>query len=162
MTSERDVGISISRAENNDIPNIIKIALELNLSFWSKADYELELTNKDGIFLVAKEKINEQTIGFMVARLIMPSTNHFAEIYNIGVTLQFQRNSVGKHLISELLILCHKRGISEIWLEVRSLNNSALEFYKSIGFIVSDKRKNFYNNPVDDAFVLSYEVLHIN
>jgi len=41
-----------------------------------------------------------------------------------------------------------------VLLEVRKSNASAIRFYEGFGFKVLGERKDYYSNPIEDAFVM--------
>lgn len=67
------------------------------------------------------------------------------EIDYILVLEQYKRNGIGKKLINYL----NNKNIS---LEVRESNNCAIEFYKSCGFKIVSKRRNYYKN--EDGYLM--------
>ena len=50
-----------------------------------------------------------------------------------------------------------QRGITRIVLEVRVSNDPAIRLYERHGFLVVGTRKNFYEKPVEDAYVMVRE-----
>ena len=146
--------ITINKAVKSDVAEIIKIASEGNLSYWSFEDYCNEVERSNSVLMVAKS-VNEN-VGFISARLIINSYT-FAEIYNIGVAETQRNKKIGKKLLLELFDKCMQAAIQEIWLEVRISNLTAITFYKKMGFEIVHTRKNFYANPSEDALVMRYK-----
>ncbi len=50
-------------------------------------------------------------------------------------------------------------GMRRATLEVRRSNNAAVELYKGLGFEIRASRRNYYDNPVEDALLLWSERL---
>ena len=67
-----------------------------------------------------------------------------ADILNIGIDPDFKRQGYGSALLNHLIEELKKRHISEILLEVRAGNKSAIRFYKRQGFKEISVRKNYY------------------
>ena len=67
-----------------------------------------------------------------------------ADILNIGIDPDLQRRGYGKGLLNHVIKELRKRNIGEIFLEVRSGNKSAIQFYKKQGFKEISVRKNYY------------------
>jgi ribosomal-protein-alanine N-acetyltransferase len=59
-----------------------------------------------------------------------------------------------KTVIEAVFAECYKRGINSISLEVRESNVLAISLYQSFGFKIEGKRKDFYKNPRENAFVM--------
>ena len=45
-------------------------------------------------------------------------------------------------------------GCNDIFLEVRVSNRDALHLYRKLGYEVLSVRKNYYSDPVEDAYVM--------
>ena len=67
-----------------------------------------------------------------------------ADILNIGIKFDFQRQGHGRGLLNHLIEELKKRDIGEILLEVRAGNKSAIPFYKRLAFEEISVRKNYY------------------
>ena len=48
-----------------------------------------------------------------------------------------------------------KRGVSTWHLEVRQSNESAIRLYESLGFVQDGLRKGYYEEPKEDAVLMS-------
>lgn len=82
------------------------------------------------------------------------------EIYNLAVNPNFQKKGIGHHLINQLLNYTIHLKPRAIWLEVRESNKNAIKFYKKNKFTEVFKRKNFYNNPVEDGVVMKRSLIN--
>lgn len=78
-----------------------------------------------------------------------------AEIARIGVIKEMQRQGAGRALIAELKKLCREENITKILLDVRESNKAARALYESAGFREDGVRQNFYDNPKEDAILMS-------
>ena len=76
------------------------------------------------------------------------------EIYNIAIKPCFQNRGAGQKLIDHLFASTEKFRQKKIWLEVRKSNFKAIGFYEKNGFRRIYERRNFYNNPVENAIVM--------
>lgn len=77
-----------------------------------------------------------------------------AEILNLAVESNRRRRGIGSWLIREAIAECKSSGVKRIFLEVRESNRGAREFYASMGFRDMGRRKNYYQQPVEDALLL--------
>ena len=79
------------------------------------------------------------------------------EIIKIGVMKSYQGKNYGTHLITKI----KKLSIRKIFLEVSSLNKTAIKFYEKNGFKIIGVRKNYYtlrDNSKVNAIRLLYEL----
>ena len=78
-----------------------------------------------------------------------------AEIPNVCVKASARKQGVGKMLMNALTEEAAKLGIATLFLEVRESNGAARALYKSLGFKEDGIRKNFYEQPVENAVLMS-------
>ncbi len=143
----------ISRAHPEDVPDLVEIQTECELSPWTSEGYRSELERPDSVILIARDT-DGRRVGFIVGRVVDNPGKPEAEIYNIGIRPPFQHRGIGTQLLSEFLDLCRKQGVTAIWLEVRVSNLGAIAFYGAHGFVGQDRRRSFYSDPIEDADVM--------
>jgi ribosomal-protein-alanine N-acetyltransferase len=51
-----------------------------------------------------------------------------------------------------------RRKARKVILEVRKSNNPAINFYLKFEFRIAGERKNYYSNPIEDAYVMELEI----
>lgn len=78
-----------------------------------------------------------------------------AEIPNVCVCSGARNKGVGRQMLKRLLEEAEKLEISIVYLEVRESNQAARHLYESLGFTFDGIRKNFYEQPVEDAILMS-------
>ena len=118
---------------------------------WSAQGFADTLCREDVLFLVAYEK--ERLLGYVGVYC----TADEGEITNVAVAQSARRCGVGRALLQELIGKLVQRGIFRIVLEVRVSNEPAICLYRQEGFAVVGTRKNFYEKPTEDAYVMVRE-----
>jgi len=100
-------------------------------------------------FIVAERL--QKIIGFIIGVKTSPDK---AKILMLSVSEFYRKKNVGSTLLNRFIseIVTEKVGIVE--LEVRTDNKKAIEFYKKHGFIIADKKIEFYQNG-EDAFTMN-------
>ena len=78
-----------------------------------------------------------------------------AEIPNVCVKASARQQGVGKRMMTVLAEEAKKLDITTLFLEVRESNVAARTLYKSLGFEEDGIRKNFYEQPVENAVLMS-------
>lgn len=76
-----------------------------------------------------------------------------AIINNIAVREPFRRRGIGTALIEAALGECG--GCSSLTLEVRVSNSAAIALYERFGFTQVGRRRDFYDDPPEDAFIMT-------
>jgi ribosomal-protein-alanine N-acetyltransferase len=109
--------------------------------------------NHRRIALVA-ENAHREVLGFAIASLISPQ----AELETLVVAAEAQGRGIGRALLSRLLAAMKTFSITEVTIEVRPSNHSALSLYRSFGFIQVGRRSLYYADPAEDALVLTARI----
>lgn len=142
--------MTVRRATISDAKEIFAIEMECFSVPWSLDSIETELLNEDKKLYYVIEDANG-VVGYAGAWLVYDE----GQITNIAIRPSARRQGFGAKLTSALIEECFKRGMHEIFLEVRISNLSALSLYRQLGFTVKGMRKNYYSEPKEDAYIMS-------
>ena len=118
---------------------------------WSVQGFADILRREDVLFLVASE--GDRLLGYVGVYC----TADEGEITNVAVSKEARRRGVGRRLLEALTEALAKRAIFRIVLEVRVSNEAAIRLYEQMDFVVAGTRKNFYEKPTEDAYVMVRE-----
>ena len=105
------------------------------------------------VYYIAWDALQEGVVGFAGIMVIAEDS----ELLNIAVDPKFQHKGIGTLLMDKIVEESWKNGADRIFLEVRSGNTKAQQLYKQYCFKVIGERKNYYNNPTEDAWVMSLD-----
>ena len=142
--------MTVRRAMIEDAKEVFAIEMECFSVPWSLDSIETELLNEDKKLYYVVEDANG-VVGYAGAWLVYDE----GQITNIAIRPSARRQGFGAKLTSALIEECFKRGMHEIFLEVRISNLSALSLYRQLGFTVKGMRKNYYSEPKEDAYIMS-------
>lgn len=116
---------------------------------WSRDAFTKELTsNKHSIYMVVEEESS------ILAYAGLWNIVDEGYITNIAVKQDRQGEGLGKKVTQALIEEGKKHNILSFTLEVRVSNKNAINLYKKLGFEIYGVRKNFYDKPKEDAFVM--------
>lgn len=119
---------------------------------WHKESFIEMIEHKDAMYLVAEEKNHP---GRVIACCGMRHIVGEGDISNVVVHPDFRKRGVAYDMLTELLSRSKKKyGITEYTLEVRCSNAGAIRLYEKLGFVNEGIRKNFYEEPVEDAIIM--------
>jgi [ribosomal protein S18]-alanine N-acetyltransferase len=90
-------------------------------------------------------------IGFIAGHIVAG----ICELQSIAVCAAVRRAGIGRALLARLAEWARSQGASRVELEVRAGNHTAISFYAAAGFATDGLRRFYYNNPPDDAMLLS-------
>lgn len=152
--------------EKNAVPKVRRMTMEdgaavaemehqLFPDAWSEKSILETLEQTNTICLIAQKA--GRTAGYLLAYTAADE----AEIARIAVVKELQRQGAARALLAKLESVCGSEGIKKILLDVRSGNGAARALYTSTGFKEDGIRQRFYENPVEDAILMSRE-LEIN
>ena len=77
-----------------------------------------------------------------------------AHILNLAVHRDHRRKKIGARLLSLLLDVANRHGITRVTLEVRASNTTAQAVYRRFGFTPVAVRENYYVLEKEDALVM--------
>jgi ribosomal-protein-alanine N-acetyltransferase len=150
---------NVRAAVETDLPKIMEIAAQAGTAAqWNPAEYKklfAEDTRRDCAALVIEQNgkgVGSNVVGFIVGRQLGDEW----DIENIVVAGAAQRAGLGSQLLTEFLKLVHGRGGRAIYLEVRESNLAARALYRKWTFLETGRRKEYYENPPEDALLLRF------
>ena len=133
-----------------DIPELVALEEELfpeqpwsDVAFWS----ELAHVPATRWYMVHEDA--DGIDGYVGLMAVPPE----ADVQTIAVSTRAQGNGLGRELLSALIDEARRRECSQVFLEVRSNNASAVTLYESVGFERQAVRTDYYG-PGRDAVVM--------
>ena len=119
---------------------------------WSRYAFSSLFEQAHARFQVACEPRSGTLTGYIVTWVIVED----AEIANLAVAPEWRRQGVGGQLLDTVMTEAKAVGVRRIHLEVRESNVAAQRLYEGRDFAVVGRRKRYYQNPVEDALLLTY------
>lgn len=119
---------------------------------WHKESFIEMIEHKDALYLVVEDKNNP---GRVIACCGMRHIVGEGDISNVVVHPDFRKCGIAYAMLTELLSRSQEKyGITAYTLEVRCSNAGAIRLYEKLGFVNEGIRKNFYEEPVEDAVIM--------
>lgn len=117
-----------------------------------------DITEFDTKFLDKKSEYEQNFVaeynGIIVGLLNYSLIYERIELNYIWVKKEYRRKKIATDLLN---IMLEKDNIENITLEVNENNQSAIELYKKLGFVIISKRENYYNG--QDAYLMMREMI---
>ena len=139
----------IRKARTGDIEAIMEIEDRQFLHPWKKKYFIAEISHDISYFYVAEDERTKEILGYIIFWII----EEMLELHHIAVSGRHKRKGIGKQLFYFMLKTGEQEKVEEIFLEVRTSNIEAITFYESFGFKLVGTRKDYYNNPREDALI---------
>ena len=115
---------------------------------WSEKGFCDAIAMEQNIFLVAEEE------GEVCGYIGMYQALDEGEITNVAVAPDKRNSGIGFKLMQAAIEEAREHGITQIILEVRLSNASAIHLYEKCGFVNCGVRKGFYDFPKEDAYIM--------
>lgn len=141
-------GIKIRRLVTKDADAIARLSDSTpQAGKWEASNYSrlTELGMEGWVALV-----NEQIVGFLIVRCAASEL----EILNVAIAQEFRRTGIATALLAHCLKESSQQGARKVFLEVRESNHPAISLYQRIGFHISGRRNQYYQDPSSENAVL--------
>ena len=112
---------------------------------------EEELFNPQASFLAAEGE-NGQVLGYAGLQVVLDE----GYIANIAVDPKWRRQGLAGELL-EVYCRFAQAHLAFLTLEVRASNEAAIALYVKHGFVQAGVRKNYYQDPKEDALIMTRE-----
>ncbi len=149
-TKQASVSVHIRWMIRRDMASVLDIEANCFEFAWTEDDFIRCLRQRNCIGMVAE--VEGDVVGFMIYELHKTRLH----ILNFAVDPDYRRRHVGRAMLDKLLgKLSHERR-NRIMLEVRETNLEAQLFFKSLGFRAISVLRDFYDDTVEDAYLMQY------
>ncbi len=136
-----------------DLDGVLRIEREVHAHPWTvgnfsdalRSNYQCKVYEKDGIML-----------GYAVLMLAVDE----AELLDIAIAAQHQRQGWGRNLLEEMMALARRHDMRRMVLEVRASNVAAIGLYRRAGFTDIGLRRDYYpaERGREDAILMGREL----
>lgn len=140
-----------------DIPQVAEIEKNSFSQPWSVKGFADALELPDTIFLVAEESVANScgdTCRVVLGYIGMYVSLDESEITNVAVGKAVRRMGTGRRLVRAAKEAAREQGVRRIVLEVRVSNTSAVALYEEEGFCKLGVRRDLYEFPREDAYIM--------
>jgi [ribosomal protein S18]-alanine N-acetyltransferase len=135
--------------EDRDVDAILAIQAACpEIAQWTAWDYDRAVRGEMPGWVGEEES---SVVGFLVARRVVNEI----EVLNFAVSPEARGRGIGAMLLREILTWGTEFGAVQAILEVRASNSAALRFYERHNFRIVGRRARYYNEPAEDALLLS-------
>ena len=139
---------TIREAILTDVDEIAIFEKECFTAPWGRMTLFNELLDENSIYfvIIADEKI----IAFGGYQDIARQ----GHITTMAVKKEYRNQKLGSFLLSTIINHAMKNNIYDMTLEVRPSNDAALKLYRKFGFKVYGRRKRYYSDNKEDAYIM--------
>jgi ribosomal-protein-alanine N-acetyltransferase len=121
---------------------------------WSSSQFKEEFAGIPTTRFISVAESNNTIVGY--CGVFLPAPGVEADILTVAVLPEYRRQGIAKEFMRQIEEWAQNRGASAMMLEVEHTNDSAIELYKSLGYLNISVRMDYYG-PGKDAFVMRKE-----
>ena len=140
--------------DRGHIPQIAALERECFSTPWSENMLSDALFDPKASFIVAEDG-EGGVLGYAGLQVVLDE----GYIDNVAVDPRFRRQGVADELIAAF-VRFGKAKLAFLTLEVRASNAPAIALYRKHGFQEAGRRKNYYQQPREDAIIMTREFEH--
>jgi ribosomal-protein-alanine N-acetyltransferase len=138
----------IRQFQRSDINRVLEIASHsLTEYYTSSLIFDLYESWPEGFTVYT---VDNEIVAFMIAARNTPNE---ARILMFAVDEDHRRQGIGEKLMQEFVIFASMNGFISLKLEVKTDNDSAINFYKKFGFVITSRLRAYYSD-ASDAFTM--------
>jgi ribosomal-protein-alanine N-acetyltransferase len=148
--------LTVRTAQVDDLDAIVAIERASFSDAWSEESFRSLLGRSEVCFVVAtgasdSRDSHEEVLGYVIATFAADQ----GEIANLAVRPELRRAGHASRLLDFVHREAVRRGAVSIWLEVRESNQPARALYRAHDYREMGRRARYYEDPLEDALVLS-------
>lgn len=149
---EKKAKVVVREMTIEDAAAVAEMEHQIFSDAWSEGSILETLQNPQSICLVAEKS------GKVIGNLLAYTAADEVEIARISVLKEERKQGSGKLLLDMLKQISKERQIGKVLLDVRRSNAVARAFYEKYGFKEDGIRPDFYEEPSEDAILMSFEI----
>ena len=143
------VAISISRATSDDIESVERLQRATFSNPWGAEAIRWEMDNTDVARLYVMRD-SAELVGYCACWVVFDELH----INSLATDPGRRRKGLARHLLKHVLSEAQAEGATSATLEVRASNIAARRLYEGLGFSVEAVRRDYYQQPREDALIL--------
>jgi ribosomal-protein-alanine acetyltransferase len=148
-------GLRLRRAHPQDLDDVMWLEhTSFPTDAWSRSQMSGELYSPHGYYVVVETTDGGAPTIVGYAGLSSLAGNPVADVQTIAVAADQRGKGLGRELFTELLDEARRRGVREVFLEVRADNPVAQAMYTAFGFERIAVRPRYYQPDGVDAWVM--------
>lgn len=139
----------VTRMNADEISEAAALEREVFPDPWSEAMLCSGFAADSQTYFGVREQ-NGRLVGYAAVMTVLDE----GELLRICVAPRFRRRGVAAMLMERIFRTAAERKLAFMLLEVRKGNLPAIRLYEKYGFSTEGIRKNYYQNPMEDALIM--------
>ena len=147
MTPEAE----LFRPTLGDLPAMLDLERRAYSHPWTEASLREAVSAPERFLCLALRTPAGELIGYGIFQVVADELH----VHNVAVEPTLRRQGLARALLEKALATARQSQARTAHLEVRESNQAALALYAGLGFEVAGRRPGYYENPREDALLLT-------
>jgi ribosomal-protein-alanine N-acetyltransferase len=147
--------ITIDFMKKEDVDQVVALEQASFTMPWSRNLFLSEFRSPlvSTLMVALADRPSRTVVGYIVFWHVADEMH----ILNLATAPEFKRQGVAKRLVLAAMKRAYQKGATKAFLEVRASNVAAQKLYSGLGFMGTSVRREYYDDPVEDAVVMVLE-----
>ncbi|MEQ1598341.1 MAG: ribosomal protein S18-alanine N-acetyltransferase [Methylotenera sp.] len=137
MSAQLKPNLSLRPMQMDDLDAIMQIEPTIYSHPWTRGNFSDSLNSGYSAWVL--EEKNEM-IGYALMMMVMDE----AHLLNLSIAKQRQKQGLGRYLLEHMVTISKRHKATNMFLEVRTSNISAIALYENMGFCEISVRRGYY------------------
>ncbi len=137
MSAQLLNNVSLRPMQSDDLDAIMQIESRIYSHPWTRGNFSDSLNSGYSGWVL---KDNETVIGYALLMMVMDE----AHLLNLSIAKAHQKQGLGRYLLEHMLKIAKSHKATNMFLEVRPSNISAIALYENMGFCEISVRRGYY------------------
>lgn len=133
----------------DDLDTIMQIEPQIYTHPWTRGNFSDSINSGYSAWVLL---LHEEIIGYALLMMVLDE----AHLLNLSIAGKYQKQGLGRFLLEYMLQIAKNHDATNMFLEVRPSNTSAIALYENIGFNEMAIRRGYYPaaNGREDAILM--------
>jgi [ribosomal protein S18]-alanine N-acetyltransferase len=137
MSAQLKSNLSLRPMQTDDLDAIMQIEPTIYTHPWTRGNFSDSLNSGYSAWVLEE---NQTMIGYSLMMMVMDE----AHLLNLSITKTQQKRGLGRYLLEHMLHIAKNHKATNMFLEVRPSNISAIALYENMGFSEMATRRGYY------------------
>lgn len=136
-----------------DLDAIMEIEPHIYSHPWTRGNFVDSLKSAHSAWVLVQDS---QIIGYALTMMVLDE----AHLLNLSISKRYQKQGLGRLLLEHMIYVARTLSATNMFLEVRASNISAIALYENIGFNEMAVRRGYYpaQNGREDAILMGLAI----
>ena len=137
MNAQLKPNLSLRPMQTDDLDAIMQIEPTIYSHPWTRGNFSDSLNSGYSAWVLERDG---EMIGYALLMLVMDE----AHLLNLSIAKPQQKRGLGRYLLEHMLNIAKNHKVTNMFLEVRPSNVSAIALYENMGFSEMAVRRGYY------------------